>query len=103
MKKKALRAAALITAALSLCSLAGCGTPSYEGFVYPDKKPSTLAENKTEGWYIKRSPESVKPAAEKTLEIFTSDDGLCKIEKKKSYYDVTLDYEKGTPKKLGAA
>ena len=103
MKKKALRAAALITAALSLCSLAGCGTPSYEGFVYPDKKPSTLAENKTEGWYIKRSPESVKPAAEKTLDVFTSDDGLCKIEKKKSYYDVTLGYEKGTPKEIGAA
>ena len=103
MKKKALRAAALITAALSLCSLAGCGTPSYEGFVYPDKKPSTLADNKTGGWYIKRSPESVKPAAEKTLDVFTSDDGLCKIEKKKSYYDVTLDYEKGTPKEIGAA
>ena len=79
MKKKALKAAVLITAALSLCSLAGCGTPSYKGFVYPDKKPSTLAENKTEGWYIKRSPESVKPVAEKTLEVFTSDDGLCKI------------------------
>ena len=29
MKKKALKAAALITAALSICSLAGCGTPSY--------------------------------------------------------------------------
>ena len=103
MKKKALRAAALIAAALSLFSLAGCATPSYEGFVYPDKKPSTLAYNKTEGWYIKRSPESLKPAAEKTLEVFTSDDGLCKIEKKKSYYDVTLDYEKGTPKEIGAA
>lgn len=103
MKKKALKAAALITAALSLCSLAGCGTPSYEGFVYPDKKPSTLAENKTGGWYIKRSTESIKPVAEKTLEVFTSDDGLCKIEKKKSYYDVTLDYEKGTPREIGAA
>ena len=103
MKKKALRAAALIAAALSLFSLAGCATPSYEGFVYPDKKPSTLADNKTEGWYIKRSPESLKPAAEKTLEVFTSDDGLCKIEKKKSYYDVTLDYEKGSHKEIGAA
>ena len=103
MKRKALRAAALITAALTLCSLTGCGTPSYEGFVYPDNKPSTLAEIKTEGWYIDRSPESVKPVTEKTLEVFTSDDGLCRIEKKKSYYEVTLDYEKGTPKEIGAA
>ena len=33
----------------------------------------------------------------------SSENGLCVIEEHDTYYDVTLDYEKGTPKQVGAA
>ena len=41
--------------------------------------------------------------SEELLDTFSSDDGLCIIKKYPSYYDVTLDYEKGTPADAGAA
>ena len=37
------------------------------------------------------------------LEQFASDDRLCIIDKYPTYYDVTLDYEKGTPSEVGQA
>ena len=37
------------------------------------------------------------------IDSFISDDGLCSIKKYSSYYDVTLDYEKGTPAQVGSA
>ena len=40
---------------------------------------------------------------EEVLESFSSEDGLCVIGKCASYYDVTLDYEKGSPEAVGAA
>jgi len=36
-------------------------------------------------------------------ETFVSDDGLCTIVVYPDYYDVTLDYEKGTPSEVGAS
>lgn len=44
--------------------------------------------------------EGVRQSAEKT---FVSEDGLCTILSYPDYYDVTLDYEKGTPDAVGAA
>ena len=40
---------------------------------------------------------------EDVLERFASDDRLCIIDKYPTYYDVTLDYEKGTPSEVGQA
>ena len=37
------------------------------------------------------------------LETFSSADGLCEIKKYASYYDVTLDYENGSPAEVGAS
>ena len=40
---------------------------------------------------------------EEPLETYTSEDGLCMIKVMTSYYDVTLDYEKGSRAEVGAA
>ncbi|MCR5291767.1 MAG: hypothetical protein K6E28_02620, partial [Eubacterium sp.] len=40
---------------------------------------------------------------EEMIESFSSSDGLCVIEKYPTYYDVTLDYEKGEPDAVGKA
>jgi len=40
---------------------------------------------------------------EEVIETFASEDGLCVIKKLPSYYDVTLDYEKGSPYAVGTA
>ncbi|MBP5554398.1 MAG: hypothetical protein J6X94_05950 [Lachnospiraceae bacterium] len=37
------------------------------------------------------------------IESVVSEDGLCRIDKYDSYYDVTLEYDKGTPYEVGAA
>ena len=44
--------------------------------------------------------EGEKETVEQT---FISEDGLCKIQKMQSYYDVTLNYEKGNPEQVGKA
>lgn len=40
---------------------------------------------------------------QEVIASFSSDDGLCLIKKFPSYYDVTLDYEKGSPSQIGTA
>ena len=49
---------------------------------------------------VKYTDESEK---EEVLESFSSTDGLCVIDKYPTYYDVTLDYEKGEPEAVGKA
>lgn len=41
--------------------------------------------------------------AQEVIESFSSEDGLCIIKKYPSYYDVTLDYENGSPSQVGTA
>ena len=89
--------AAVITAA----ALGGCGRKGYEDFVFPDEGPSTLRP--ISDIYIHNSYEGKAPTQEKTNKTVKSDDGLCVIECKDSYYDITLDYENGTPSEVGAA
>ena len=90
-------AAAVITASAA----AGCGRKGYDDFVIPEQGPSTLRP--VSDIYISNHYEGVAPTKEKTNRTVKSDDGLCVIECKDSYYDVTLDYENGTPAQVGAA
>ena len=53
--------------------------------------------------YIENHYEGVEATKEETLQEFRSEDGLCVIEKKKSYYDVILDLEKGGHRSAGRA
>ena len=46
---------------------------------------------------------SDESAADELIANFASQDGLCEIKQYASYYDVTLDYEKGSPEEVGAA
>ena len=46
---------------------------------------------------------SDESTADELIASFASQDGLCEIKQYASYYDVTLDYEKGSPEEVGAA
>ena len=103
MKRMKTIAAATAAGLLVLSLLSGCSRPGYEGFVFPAQGESVLKDAKTEGYYIQRTSDELKAEAEKTTESFSSDDGLCVIEKKADYYDVTLECEKGSDKDIGKA
>ena len=85
----ALSAAALF---FSLCGCTSSAQITSDGMV---KVGSMNVESPTH--YTDESP------AEDAVGEFTSENGLCTIVKYPSYYDVTLDYEKGTPAEVGAA
>ncbi len=103
MKNRIIKMIALALVVICGATLGGCSgnTPTYEGFDIPKQEESTL---KPVGkYYIEKNNDNVKPEKEKTIQTCSSKDGLCVIKIKPSYYDVTLDYEKGSSKKVGAA
>ncbi len=98
MKKKIIAFVLCISATL----LSGCGElQSYEDFEMQISEKSTLTP--TDNCYVESSYENRPSVKEPTLEKFISDDGLCIIEKKEDYFEVTLDYEKGDYKAVGSA
>lgn len=92
-----------IFAAAAMLLLTGCGSQrtGYEHFTAPEQGASTLKP--VSDIYAERNYEGVPPTSEKTLETVTTGGGACVIECKNSYYDITLDYDKGSPDKIGAA
>lgn len=101
MKKAIIRRVLTVSVSAVLLLTSGCGLPSYEGFSLPPEKPSTLSADSS--YYVERNFDSVAPTVQTTIRTFTSEDGLCVIEQKPSYYEVTLDYDKGSPYEVGAA
>lgn len=99
MNRKLLGASAVITASVVL--LSGCGRTGYEGFEIPENGSSVIvpvSNNTVENHY-----EGVEPTVKEALRSESSADGLCTIEFKDSYYEVTLDYEKGSYYDVGKA
>ncbi|MCR5123019.1 MAG: hypothetical protein K6B74_11435 [Ruminococcus sp.] len=93
MKKLLARCFAAVMAA---AVLSGCG----KSFTPP---PSETPLKPVADLYIENHYEGVAPTKQPATETFTSADGLCVIEKKESYYDVTLDLEKGSHYDVGKA
>ena len=90
---------------MGVCSIAlsGCsnGTASYDGFERKVAAKSSLTS--VDSVLDSQSYESEVAKYEETVMTFSSDDGLCVIEKKPSYYDITLDYTKGDYYAVGSA
>ncbi len=86
-----------------VCLMSGCSVPSYDDFQPPPSKPSELKPVENGDYFIERDYTNIQPTVEKTVKTYTSSDGLCTIEKKTSYYEVTLNYENGTPAQIGSA
>ena len=103
MKHKSLRITSFIAAVLSVIILSGCDTPSYDNFKYTEKKQSELKPLVDDSNFIERDFYGIEPTVEKTIKTVSSEDGLCVIQKKNSYYDVVLDYENGNSNDIGAA
>lgn len=90
----------LFTAALAcavLCS--ACTAPSYEGFVIPEEEDTLTPVS---ALTREVSFEDIAPT-QPTLATFSSADGLCVIERKAQYFDVTLDLSKGDRYAAGSA
>ena len=92
---------AVCAAALSAVMLSSCGRTTYDGFAFPENTESTLTP--VGNSITDKNYQGVAPTKEETKEVYASADGLCRIEQKDSYYDVTLDYENGSYKDVGAA
>lgn len=82
-----------------LCS--SCKKKSREEFIIPSQGESELTP--VESYYVDNNYDNTLPTIEKTEQVYTSSDGICTIEKKKSYYDVTLEYEGNDYYDVGAA
>ena len=93
----------IMIAAAAVLLLTGCGSQrtGYENFTAPEQGASTLKP--VSDIYAERHYEGIPPTKEKALETVTTGGGACVIECKNSYYDITLDYDKGSPDKIGAA
>lgn len=87
-KTAALAAAAVLTGVM----LGGC-TYDIPAMPERDTRPSTLKPIGTNS--SGSSYKGIAPTVEETTETFTSENKMCTIEKKKSYYSVTLDLSKG--------
>ncbi|HAG14487.1 MAG TPA: hypothetical protein DCG49_11605 [Ruminococcus sp.] len=90
--------------AAAMLLLTGCGRQGYADFNPPEQGASDLKP--VADIYAERHYEGIAPTAEQameTVETVITGDGACKIRCLKSYYDVTLDYSKGSPYEIGAA
>ncbi|MBR5405194.1 MAG: hypothetical protein IK107_02775, partial [Oscillospiraceae bacterium] len=85
---------------LSAVMLTGCGTVAAYG-EFPAQEKSTLTP--VGNWNSSSDYEGVEAIAEPTAAVYSSADGLCTIEAKAHYYDVTLDLTKGDHFAVGAA
>lgn len=84
-------------------TLTGCGgnEVSYDGFTAQVEEESELKP--VDSTLNTESYAGEEAEYEETEEVFESEDGLCRIEKKPSYYDVYLDYTGGDFYATGAA
>ena len=97
------RIISLLSGACLLLGLSGCGTntATYDGFT-----PDVSAESSIEPvgtTLCDESYEGEEAATEEVIHTYSSEDGLCTIEKKPSYYEVYLDYTKGDYEAVGRA
>ena len=98
---KSRKITAVCAVLLSAMMLSGCGRVTYDDFDIPESGESSLVP--VENVFSEKHYTGVAPTKEETKEVYESADGLCRIEQKDSYYDVTLDYENGSYKDVGAA
>ena len=89
----------IICLSLVLCVLLSpCGCGKKENEIHSEGMKKVGSYNIEEK--VELTDESEK---EEVLESFSSEDGLCVIDKYPTYYDITLNYENGKPEEVGAA
>ena len=95
MNRKQMKTAGILSALLMAVSLCGCGQTSVTGAGAMVKTGSVNVEE--------QAVYSDQGKTDDLLNTFVSEDGLCEIRQYATYYDVVLDYEKGSPEEVGAA
>ena len=87
----------LICCGLCMC-LCGCGPEKKQSLVISEGMKQTGSLNLSQtGTYDDRG------ITQEVEQSFASDDKLCVIQKRKSYYEVWLDYQSGGPAQIGKA
>ncbi len=90
-------------AAAAILMLTGCAqTATYRDFQFPDQGDSSLAPV-SDTYVDTPAVYSDEGTPDKCLGTFSSDDGICVINRMEHYYDVTIDYENSTPAQAGKA
>ncbi|MBR5372691.1 MAG: hypothetical protein IK130_10820 [Oscillospiraceae bacterium] len=88
--------------AAAMLTLTGCGArKTYDDIQMPAAEKSTLVP--VGNWNTGNDYEGVPAVKEETKATFSSADGLCRIEVKEHYFDVTLDLTGGDHFAAGAA
>ena len=90
-------------AAAAIIMFTGCSqTATYNGFVFPEQEEGTFTP--VSDTYVDTPAEYTDEGIpDKCLGTYSSDDGICVINKMEHYYDVTIDYENSTPAQAGKA
>ncbi|MGB4091859.1 MAG: hypothetical protein WBK46_07960 [Ruminococcus flavefaciens] len=83
----------LFAAVSLLCALTSCEAETYDTFVFPQQESSALEP--VDNRFTNNDYSNIPPVSEETIEVFTSEDGICTIQKKNDYYDVSLDLRSG--------
>lgn len=100
MKKTLLYKANIIISILLASSLLGCT----QGAAYDSSYETTISTLvKVSDCYEENPYGSKLSVCEETIESYISDDGLCEINVKPSYYEVNLDWESGSHYDVGKA
>lgn len=95
---------AVLSFLLSSMLFTGCssGYQTYADLTIPVDQPSTLVA--VDSYETKETKAYANEGITETvLSSYQSADGLCTIQRFSSHYDVTLDYENGTPERVGEA
>ena len=91
----------IIPLAAAALLLTGCARTGYQNFTIPEQGPSTLEPVDT--IYRESHYTGIPPKQEKAQQTVTTGNGACVLSFMGSYYDVTLDFSKGTHYEVGAA
>ena len=84
-----------------LALMTGCGTDEPDYIVPAVSAVSVIEAVDTTLVYDSYEGEEAKPEA--AIQVYSSEDGLCVIERKPSYYEVWLHHDKGDPYAVGCA
>ena len=90
-----------VVAMTLVCSLlTSCATNSYDNFSFPEKEDSVLVKVAD---YSRKTDYDNDAPYDPTVTTVSSSDGLCVMEVKEHYFDITLDLEKGDHYSVGKA
>ncbi len=98
--KKHTRLTCAVAMTLAGSLLTSCASNSYENFTFPENEDSVLVKVAD---YSRKTDYDNEAPVDKSVTVVRSQDGLCVMDVKEHYFDITLDLEKGDHYSVGKA